>query len=141
MTTEEQKPVGKTRCTGWQIGVRRTFSISLKRAWELITSPAGTAIWLGAGPDMMLSKGAVYELPDGTIGQVRVLDPDSHLRLTWHPPGWPRPSTIQVRVIPKGEKSVISFHQEHLPDSEARQARRAFFKKALDELQELIRID
>lgn len=141
ITADEYRPVGKTRSTGWQIGVRRTLPIPPERAWGLITSPAGIAIWLGAGPDVKLIKGAAYELPDGTTGQVRVHVPDSHLRLTWHPPGWPRPSTIQVRVIPKGKKSVISFHQEHLPDSETREARRFFFKKALDELQEILQRD
>lgn len=139
MTTNEQKPVGKTRHTGWQIGVRRTLPIPAERAWELIISPMGIAIWLGAGSEFKPSKGAAYELLDGTTGEVRVLVPDSHLRLTCHPPGWPRPSTIQVRVIPKGKKCVVSFHQEHLSDSDTRETRRVFFKKALDELQEILK--
>ena len=70
---------------------------------------------------------------------MRVYKPNSHLRLTWHPAGWPRPSTIQVRVIPSGEKTVISFHQEHMPGPEAREIRRTFFKNALDALGELIK--
>ena len=141
MTSDKRKPVGKTKDAGWQIGVRRTLPISPESACELITSPAGVARGLSADPGLKLSKGETYELPDGTSGEVRVLVPDSHLRLTWHPPGWPRPSTIQVRVIPKGEKSVIAFHQEHLPDSRARQKRRDFFSAALDELKESIQQD
>ena len=39
--------VGQTQTRGFQIGVRRTFPISLQAAWALITSPTGLAIWLG----------------------------------------------------------------------------------------------
>ncbi|MDH3944043.1 MAG: hypothetical protein OEV06_08125 [Anaerolineae bacterium] len=70
---------------------------------------------------------------------MRVFKPNSHLRLTHHPPGWPRPSTIQVRVIPSGDKTVIAFHQEHLPGPQERAQRRLHYHAALDKLADLIK--
>ena len=65
------------------------------------------------------------------------------LRITWLPKGrgWPRPSTIQVRVVPKGDKTTVVFHEEHLPGPDEREERRAFFKGALDELERIILAD
>ena len=138
MDTQNNRPVGQTKDAGWQIGVRRTLPIRHKKAWALITSPESLKIWLGAGADVALSEGGSYELPDGTHGEVRVWKPNSHLRITWQPKDWPRPSTIQVRAIPKDERTVIAFHQEHLPGAEEREARREFFTAVLDQLEKII---
>lgn len=129
-----QHDVGRTRDTGYQIGVRRTFPISLEDAWRHLTSPDGVQRWLGLDDSFEWLEGSAYELGDGTTGELRVFKPLSHIRITWHPPGWPRASTIQIRIIPKGEKSVIAFHQEHLPGPEAREQRRMFFTGVLDDL-------
>lgn len=117
---------------GFQVGARRTFPVALGEAWEWLVSREGLQLWLGSGSEAELAEGMRYRLPDGTNGEVRVLKPGSHLRLTWQAPGWPRASTIQVRVIPSGEKTVVAFHQEHLPGPKERENRRVFFRRALD---------
>lgn len=134
MGGEEDRPTGKTEDVGWQVGARRTFDVHPDRAWEFLISTKGLAVWLGEGMEVELSAGDEYRLVDGTKGKVRVLKPGSHIRLTWQPPGWERPSTIQMRVIPKGERCVVAFHQEHLPDGGAREARRAYYLEVLDQL-------
>lgn len=126
---------GKTRSTGFQIGVRRTLPVSPDKAWRLVTAAAGRKLWLGEGTGVRLAAGRSYRLADGSSGEVRVVRENSHLRLTWRPRGWERPSTIQVRVIPSGEKTVVAFHQEHLPGPEEREARRRHFAAALDALE------
>lgn len=139
MTKRGGRPTGLTKDVGWQVGVRRTLPISQREAWDLVTSDQGLRLWLGQAAGIKLEEGARYELEDQSKGEMRVISPGSHLRLTWRPRGWPRPSTIQVRVIPKGEKSTIAFHQEHLPGPYEREAQRDHFKLALDGLEELIR--
>lgn len=131
-----RRAVGQTADTGYQIGVQRTLPLSHDAAWELLASPEGMGIWLGAAP--RLEKGAAYTTPDGAAGVVRVATLGSHLRITWQRPGWPRSSTIQVRAIPAGEKTTISFHQEHLPGADEREERRRHFAAALDALQQRI---
>jgi uncharacterized protein YndB with AHSA1/START domain len=124
-----------TKDVGFQIGVRRTLPIGHEDAWRLLTSDQGLKIWLGPISGLDFAKGARYQLADGSAGEVRVYSPNSHLRITWRPRGWPRASTIQVRAIPKGDKTVIAFHQEHLPGAKEREERRAHFRSALDELE------
>ena len=131
-----KRAVGQTGDTGFQIGVRRTLPISAEDAWRLVTSADGVRAWLGGAPEMRWEKGETYALEDGSGGEVRVFKPGSHLRITWGPEGWPRRSTVQVRVMPSGErKTVVSFHQEHLPGAAERDERRRFFEAALDVLE------
>ena len=133
-----QRSVGETRDAGFQIGVRRTLPLPAAALWRLIVSAEGRRAWLGAGPDFALEPGAAYTLDDGAQGEVRVARPGSHLRLSWQPGGWPRASTIQVRVLPGGAHSVLAFHQEHLPDAAAREARRAHFSAAVAALETML---
>jgi uncharacterized protein YndB with AHSA1/START domain len=134
-----KRAVGQTAGTGFQIGAQRTLPIPPDEVWELLMSPDGVRTWLG-GAVPRWEKGEKYALKDGSGGEVRVFKPGSHLRMTWQPEGWPRASTIQVRVMPKGEgKSVLSFHQEHLPGAAEREERRRFFDAALNALQQQVK--
>ena len=138
MLEESQRPVGLTKDVGYQIGVRRTIPIRHQDAWRLLMCDQGVKLWLGVTSEFDLTEGAGYQLIDGTVGQVRVLSPKSHLRITWQPPGWHRASTIQLRVIPKADRTVVAFHQEHLPGAKEREERRAHFTLVLDELARMI---
>jgi uncharacterized protein YndB with AHSA1/START domain len=104
----------------------------------MLTSVDGLAVWLGQVPGLEWAKGSTYQLPDGTRGEVRVYKPNSHVRITWQPAGWGRASTIQVRVLPKGDRTTVVFHQEHLPGPQEREERRAVFVGALDELERMM---
>lgn len=126
--------VGRTRDTGYQIGARKSLPMDHREAWQHITSREGARLWLGDIPGFVFAKGATFRLANGTTGVIRVLQPESHLRLTWQPPGWERPSVIQVRVLPKGEETVVAFHQEHLPGPAERDARAKRFATALEGL-------
>jgi uncharacterized protein YndB with AHSA1/START domain len=129
--------IGQTKDGSFQIGARRTLPIPLERAWQLLTSPNGVRRWLGDTTGLSLRPGASYTLAAGGGGEVRVMRPNDHLRITWQPAGWARASTIQVRVIPRGAGTTIAFHQEQLPDSEERERRRAHFEAVLMELSQL----
>jgi hypothetical protein len=134
-----KRVLGQTAATGFEVGVRRTLPIPADAAWQLLLSPEGVGTWLG-GKVPRWEKGEKYALKDGAAGEVRVFKPGSHLRVAVQPEGWPRASTLQVRVMPSGEqKTVISFHQEHLPGAAEREERRKFFEGALDKLQKRVK--
>jgi uncharacterized protein YndB with AHSA1/START domain len=135
--------VGLTQSAGYEIGARRIMPLTLPAAWDLITSKEGLRAWLGEVRGWTAAQGGVeaghhYQTRDGAEGEVRVVNPRENLRLTWRPKDWPAPSAIQVRVIPSGRKTVISFHQEHLPGAETREQMRARWQKALDDLEALV---
>lgn len=132
------RTVGLTRAAGFQVGVRRTLPIGTAAAWRLVTAGEGLRAWLGDDVGEV-ERGRALTLADGTEVEFRVVEPGSHLRAGWRPPAWRRTSTVQVRVIPAGERTTIAFHHEHLPDAAAREARRARFAAALDALEALVR--
>jgi uncharacterized protein YndB with AHSA1/START domain len=125
------KPVGLTKDAGYEFGLRRTFPISLQDAWQFITSPEGIRIWLGEADDFRLEKGAAYRTSSGETGIVRVVNPEVNIRLTWQPAGWEKPSTIQVRTIPAGAKTTLSFHHENLPGAAQREQMRVRWEKVM----------
>lgn len=138
---KESKIVGKTKDTGFQIGVRKTFPISLEQAWKLITSPDGVKLWLGEVEDFRLVKEHPYQTTNGARGEIRVVNPRENIRLTWQPQEWAQASTIQVRVIAVGrEKTVISFHQEKLADEAEREKMRQRWEIVLGDLQAIFNV-
>ena len=136
-----QKPnnsVGLTKDVGYQIGVRRTINFSVEKVWQVISSEEGISIWLGEGKITDTSVGTKYQLEDGSVGEFRIFKPNSHLRITWKPKGWTKPSTIQVRVIANKLKTTLAFHQENLPDSKQREHRRLFFISAIEHIEKAL---
>jgi uncharacterized protein YndB with AHSA1/START domain len=134
----KEHPVGLTKSVGYQVGARRTLPVRLEKAWQLVLLPEAVDLWLGPAERIELKPRVKYQLADGTAGEVRVFHPGSHLRITRQPTGWLRSSTIQVRVVPRGERTTVAFHEEHLPDATERERRRAQYHRALDGLEWLV---
>ena len=132
------RPVGLTQDTGFQIGARRTFPCLAVEAWRFLTSAEGLRLWLGETPAFVPARGARFQLTDGTTGEITTFVPESHLRMTWLPPGWPRPAIVQLRVIAKGERCVVAFHQEHLPGPAERAQRSLHYATVLEALAETL---
>ena len=130
--------VGLTKDSGWQVEVRKTLPILPEKAWDFLFSKEIICVWLGEVPTFPLQVGSNFNLNDNTQVKITVLKPGSHLRLSFHAPGYERPSIIQVRTIPSGENTVFAFHQEQLPDREARQERKYYFQQALDDLEKIL---
>jgi hypothetical protein len=139
---EDTKPVGLTKDTGWQIGVRRTLAVNSQRLWDFMTSTKGIQLWLGPGEIFSFMEGVVYQLEDGTTGELRVIQTHSHWRITRRPPDptYDRPSTMQIRVIPKGEKTILAFHEEHLPTEDQREARKVHYLGVVEHIRQELRL-
>ena len=129
-------PTGVTKDAGVQIGVRRTVPSDPARTWTYLLSPEGRALWLGNAPAMEWRKGAEFETADGTTGRVSVFAPPQHLRITWQPRGWDRPSRVQLRCLPAGGgRTTIAFHQEMLEDVYIRELMRRRWTEALGNIE------
>ncbi|TLS52229.1 SRPBCC domain-containing protein [Paenibacillus antri] len=114
---------GKTAGTGYQVGVRRTWPVSLERAWDWLMSPSGMSVWLEADVPERAAAGAAFATRDGVQCEVRVVNERENVRLRWRKPEWERASTVQVRTIAASpDKTTISFHQEQLADATTREA-------------------
>ncbi|MNJ61706.1 hypothetical protein D3C77_575110 [compost metagenome] len=135
---QENRPVGQTASTGFQIGVRRTFPITIEEAWDLITHK-GLNTWLGAISSFSMRMGQKYMTSEGISGEIRVVNQYQNIRLTWKKENWVKSSTLQIRTISKGDaKTTLSFHQENLADIDVREEMKMRWNETLNKLSTLI---
>lgn len=132
------QPVGKTKDQGWEIGVRRTFPVNAERAWEILVTPPGLDAWFGNDPDLKLERNASFATRDGTTGHIVSVQEGALLRLRWQPHGWHESSTLQLRIIPAGEKATISIHHERLSSAEQREEMQRRWSQVLDTINDII---
>jgi uncharacterized protein YndB with AHSA1/START domain len=131
---EKTKTVGQTKNVGFQIGIRRTFPISVEKAWDLLFTDNGLKIWLGELISGGFSIHQGYQTKEGTIGHIKVLKPLSHIRLTWQKHDWQNISTLQIRIIATKSGTTISFHQEKLLDANQREEMKKHWENILMKL-------
>jgi uncharacterized protein YndB with AHSA1/START domain len=138
MMMANEHGTGWTQDSGWQAGMRRTLPIPPEDAWDFLLSPRIVSLWLGESDKAELEKGKEFHLSDETQVKIVVLKPDSHLRLRWKPVDYQRPSTLQVRLIPSGKRTVFAFHQENLPSAQERQKRLDFFRQVFQKIDKIV---
>ncbi|GAA3868878.1 SRPBCC domain-containing protein [Saccharothrix violaceirubra] len=133
--TAGRRAVGHTRDAGWQIGVSKTVEHPAETVWEFVTSPAGIAIWLGAGVTVLDERGTPYETADGTRGETRSYRTMDRLRLTWQPPDWDHETTLQLTVRATGPgRARLGVHQERLADATEREQQREHWQGVISAL-------
>lgn len=134
-----RRVLGQTKDTGFQLGTQKTFVVSAQRAWEALMSPTGQTIWLGETNQLVWKKGSNYQTKNNVTGEIRIFQPKKrYIRLTWHPKKFDHPSTLQLRVLAKGRRSVISIHQEKLADADTRERMKKHWQNVLKQLQKLL---
>ncbi len=133
-TLKQQRTTGQTADGGFQVGVRKIFPLSVAGAWDLLVSPEGLSIWLGEVEGVLQSNGEQYTTRSGVTGEITIYKPLSHIRLSWQPAGWKKKSILQLRVIPNGRKTTLSFHQEALRSAAAREKMKIHWQEVLDAL-------
>ncbi|MFF7247402.1 SRPBCC domain-containing protein [Embleya sp. NPDC008237] len=120
---------GRTQDAGYQIGVSKTLPYPVEQVWELITSAAGLALWLGEDVDLTPTRGAPYTTADGGTGEVRGWRELDRVRVTSRLPGWDHDTTVQVTTGASGPgRTVLRFHQEWLADPGERARQRTHWQ-------------
>jgi uncharacterized protein YndB with AHSA1/START domain len=132
-----KRVTGQTYSAGFQIGVQTTVPLSKKKTWELLVSPEGIRTWLGDVKGFDFSEGTKYQTENGTVGEIRVLRPFHHVRLSWKPENWAESSTLQIAVVSKTEgKTALRIHHEKLTNEKVRNQMRAHWQNVLNKLKE-----
>ena len=135
---EKTKLVGQTKDNGFQIGVRKSYPVSVDTAWSFLFSEAGLSTWLGEINLEHLELNKPYKTKEGIEGKVSVFKPNSHIRLTWKPKHWTNTSALQIRVLPSKDKSTISFHQDKLLDSKQRNEMKKYWDTVIEKIENKI---
>ena len=101
-----QQVVGLTKDVGFQFGLQKTFPYAFETIWEFMFEGKGLDIWLGKLKGQLEVK-KTFSTEDGVEGSVRVFRHHSHVRMNWKKKSWKNMSTVQVRVIGKGDKPEL----------------------------------
>ncbi len=133
----QEKPVGLTKDTGWQFGLRKTLPYPQEYLWDFMFSAKGLRIWLGVLDEELEIKKA-YKTQKGIEGFVSVFTPYSHIRMKWKKKDWENISTVQVRIMGNQEKATISFHQDNLVDNDQRAEMKLHWNKKMAEIEKAI---
>ncbi|MBC9913773.1 SRPBCC domain-containing protein [Chitinophaga varians] len=133
MSTQENAP-GHTTSQGWEIGVRRTFTLSPETAWEMLFSQPVLGVWLDNKADIAFQKNDTYTTDAGITVTVTSVTEVKVIRMKWQQKGQTAASTLQIRVIPAKDKTTISFHHEWLANGQEREAMKTYWTHVLDEI-------
>ena len=136
--TSGKKPVGLTTSQGWETGIRRTFAITPMEAWEKLFTQPILGLWLDNNANIPFEKGDSYTTRSGITIHVSSVTTGKVIRMKWQQAPGTNTSTLQIRVIPAKEKTVIAFHHEWLKDGEERLKMNDYWKKVLDKISEII---
>ncbi len=126
--------------TGFQIGVSKTYPISLHEAWNFIFSYDGIKLWLGYKGIPVWKKGQEYTTKTGTYLCVRVYNELSHARLTYRRKDWENTSSLQVKVLAAKTGTTISIIQEKLANESQCEEMKIHWEKVLFKIASGLRV-
>ncbi len=123
-----------TQKLGFQYSIRKTFPISVDTLWEFILSESGFLVWLGTidMADFELNKS--FRTEEGIEGKMTTFKPDCHFRLSWKPPHWEKPSTVELRITNSKGKASIVIHQTRLYENTQREEMKIYWKNVIDKM-------
>ena len=119
---------------------RQAFDLGRTHCFPLLlVSPEDICTWLGDVEGFDFSEGTKYQTENGTVGEIRVLRPFHHVRLSWKPKNWAESSTLQIAVASKTEgKTAVRIHHEKLANEKVRNQMRDHWQNVLNKLKENI---
>lgn len=118
----------------------RTFPISAKALWKLMTSQEGLTTWLKPMGDFELKPKQQYEVEGGVFGEVRTMKANERARLTWREEEWSRATVLNLMLLGRTpKKSILVFQHDRLLSSRQREEMREYWKARIDELLALVK--
>jgi len=113
----------------------KTFPVSQKTMWKLMTSPHGLEKWLAPLSPLEFRAKAGFEVRGGIYGSVRTLQAPKRARLSWQDDEWPKATVINLNIVARpGDKCIVALSHEGLKDRRLKEKMRDHWKSALDSL-------
>lgn len=133
--TSGKKPVGLTDSQGWETGIRRTFAITPAAAWEMLFTQPVLGYWLDSSASLPFEKNDTCTNSSGITIRVTSVTTGKVIRMKWQEAPGTDASTLQIRVIPAKEKTVIAFHHEWLKNEKEKIKMNNYWKGVLDKIE------
>ena len=126
----------KNKDLGFQVSVRKTFSVSTETMWEFLLSQSGIEVWLGKINIDDLEMQKTFISDEVIEGNLTVFIPNCHLRLKWKPKHWQKLSTVELRVTNNKGRSSVVFHQTGFFEIEKIEEMRTYWKSIISNMHE-----
>lgn len=134
-TSLGKKVEGRNAKGEYSMVVSRTFPGDVKQVWKFLDSPQGMAIWLKPYSEFCLRPKNVYENETGAFGEIRTMKINRRIRMTWQETEWPKPSILQVHLVPRPKKkSILIFNHDGLSNGRQRLQMKEYWTQIVDEL-------
>jgi len=113
----------------------RTVAAPARKVWKFMTEAEGLRLWLNPMSEFLIEKGSEFEVEGGIFGQVRTLKPFVRVRLSWQETEWPKPSILQLHIVPRPkDKCIVVLTHENLRSAQLRDQMRDHWKAKLTEV-------
>jgi uncharacterized protein YndB with AHSA1/START domain len=127
----DKNPSGKS---SYQVDIQDTINVPARDVWNFLLSKRGLGIWLKTWKLDKWETGIHFTTEHGVKGKVRVFNPYSHIRLSWHPPHWENSSILEIRTLARNGGTLLHFHMEQLTTVAQKEEMEKYWMQVLDEL-------
>lgn len=116
----------------------KTFPISAKAAWKLVSSPPGIAVWLKPLSEFELKPKRSFECEGEVYGEVRTMKAGQRARLSWKETEWSKATILQVLVVARPKnKCMVIFQHDHIKDTRTKHQLKERWRQALEDLYQM----
>jgi uncharacterized protein YndB with AHSA1/START domain len=114
--------------------------VDFKKVWKTVVSNEGQAIWLKPLFPVSIRTGAPFETEDGFFGEIRTIQKERRVRLTWQDPNWAKKTVLQVTIVPRPERrSILVFDHGEINDLRVQAQMRQKWRSAAENLSTLMK--
>lgn len=64
--------IGLTKDSGYQVGARKTYAVSIEEAWDFLVSERGLNLWLGTINPEVIKVKKTFETAEAAQGKMTV---------------------------------------------------------------------
>ncbi len=131
----DKKTSKKSVLGSYKVEAEKIFPISIKKAWDLITSEEGTKIWLGPAMDIEFKPGQIFELSKGQVGEILKIKKNEWIQFKWHVNKAAHHGTVvEIIFVPAESKTSVKFRQENLKSRKDQGKMKLYWQRVLEQL-------
>jgi hypothetical protein len=126
----------------YQLTVTKSLHTGGAKAWKLLVSGEGLAVWLRPLFEVRVKPKTQFETEDGFFGEFRTMRGTGRvrrIRLSWSDPEWGSSTYVQLTLVdrPK-DKSILVFDHGKIKDVRIQTKLRRRWRVAADAFAELV---
>jgi uncharacterized protein YndB with AHSA1/START domain len=125
----------------YMLTVTKSIHLEAKKVWKFVVSDEGQALWLKPLFSVAIKPGNAFETTDGFFGEIRTMQKERRIRMTWQDPNWSSRTTVEVIFVQRANgNSILCFNHTKLKDLRIQAKLRVRWKAVVEEIAEALKI-